>query len=333
VSTWDKRLLVALFSNNSISEDVLLGLYEKRAPYKDLDNEAWLGLISLTAGAECLQEEWSYHYEYDNLLRAIWQLYDTFDANERNARMLFPLTKDLEPVMPDGMNILEVQEKWNIEEEYHDYGLPNVRESLDRLAQESSDGFKKKETQEDIEKKIEDMLEEFGSSDISVINQYNQGYRTLRDTVSRISNIDDDVVTLDARKVLNEKQIWWLVIAMFVLGVCFSLYNFITDSSGSSVGQLLLIAPPVLYLMALTYANGSIAKQINEAAGLKAHLLIGVDQDLLKLFKTVKKVEGHDWQEDDYDIQCATARFNLIRGLIHKVKNSKHVEGNVGSIF
>ena len=336
VSTWDQKLLVALFSNNSISQDVLLGLYEKREPYKDLDNDSWLSLISLTAGAKRLQKRKdSYDYEYDNLLRAIWQLYDTFDANERNARMLFPLTKDIEPVMPDGMNIVEVQEKWNIEETDYDYDLPNVRESLNRLAQVSPDNVKKKETQEDIEKKIEDMLDEFGSSDRSVINQYNQEYRMLRDTIARISSIDENGVTLDDHKVLNEKQIFWSVIAIFVLGVCFGLYDFITDSSGLSVLQLLLIATPVFYLMVFTYANGSIIKQINEAAGLKADLCIGVDQDLFRLFRTVRYLEGHNWpeEEEDYGVQCATARFDAIERLISKVKNSKHVEGGAGSIF
>ena len=334
VSAWDRRLLAALFSNNSISQDVLLGLYEKKEPYKDLDNDYWLSLISLTAGAKALQKKSSYHHEYSNLLRSIWQLYDTFDANEDNAIMLYPLTKDLEPVMPDGMNIREIQDKWNIEEGYYEYGLPYVREALDRLAQVSPDNVRNKETQEDIEKKMEAMLEEFGSSDIDVINQYNQDYRTLRDTVIRISNFDENIVILSARKVVNEKQIWWSVIALFVLGVCFGLYDFITDSSGSSVGQLLLIAPPVFYLMALMYVNGSIEKKISEASSLKANLLIGVDQDLLRRFQTVKKVESLDWQEEpDKDAKCATARFDAMQSLIHKVKNNKHVEGRLGPIF
>ena len=337
VSTWDQRLLVALFSNNSISQDVLLGLYKKKEPYKDLDNDYWLSLISLTAGAKALQKEFSYRYEYNDLLRSIWQLYDTFDANEGNAIMLYPLTKDLEPVMPDGMNIREIQDKWNIEEGDYEYGLPYAREALDRLAQVSPDNVRNKETQEDIEKKIEAVCEEFSNSDMSIINQYNQEYRILRDTVNRLSSIDDNVVTLKARVESNDKVMFWALMAAVVLIVGIGLYNFIndvgTDIRSYSIWQLMLGSSPLLYCIGLGYESWSSDKQILAAAGLKADLLIGVDRNLLRLFQAVKEVEGLDWEEPDKDVKCAIVRFDLIVTLIHKVKNNNHVEGNTGSIF
>ena len=338
VSTWDRRLLVALFSNNSISQDVLLGLYEKREPYKDLDNDAWLDLITLTAGAKCLHQEFglysdpSSEYEYNKLLRAIWQLYNTVDSNERNARMLFPLTRDLEPAIPDGMNILEVQEKWNIEES-GEHSLPYAREALARLEQVSPDNVRNKETQEDIESKIEAMLEEFSNSDISLINQYNQEFRMLKDTVTRLAIIDDNVVTLKARKVLNDSPIMGSIIVAGVLLACIWLYNFVTDGSSVSIGQLMFGFLPLLYFVRLLYENASFDKQILAAADLKADLLIGVDRDILRLFQTVKKAEDLDWEQtSDKDVQCATARFNLIRSLIYKFQFAS-VEGREQYIF
>jgi len=334
VSTWDRRLLVALFGNNSISQDVLLDLYEKKEPYKDLDNDAWLSLISLTADAEALQKKSSYHHEYSNLLRSIWQLYDTFDSNERNALLLFRLTRDLEPVMPDGMNILAVQEKWNIEESDEEYShVPYVREALARLEQVSPHNVRNKETQEDIEKKIEDMLEEFDNSDISVINQYNQEFRMLKDIVIRISSIDENVVAVKVRKALNGKVMFWALMAAIVLMGGIWLYNFIADVSSASTGQLMLGFSPLLSYVLLLYGNDSIDKQILAAAGLKADLLIGVDRNLLRLFQAVKKAEDLDWEEEpDKDVQCATARFNLIRSLIYKFQFAS-VEGRQQSIF
>ena len=334
VSTWDQRLLVALFSNNSISQDVLLGLYKKKEPYKDLDNDYWLSLISLTAGAKALQKEFSYRYEYNDLLRSIWQLYDTFDSNERNALLLFRLTRDLEPVMPDGMNILAVQEKWNIEESDEEYShVPYVREALARLEQVSPHNVRNKETQEDIEKKIEDMLEEFDNSDISVINQYNQEFRMLKDIVIRISSIDENVVAVKVRKALNGKVMFWALMAAIVLMGGIWLYNFIADVSSASTGQLMLGFSPLLSYVLLLYGNDSIDKQILAAAGLKADLLIGVDRNLLRLFQAVKKAEDLDWEEEpDKDVQCATARFNLIRSLIYKFQFAS-VEGRQQSIF
>jgi len=343
VSTWDRRLLVALFSNNSISQDVLLGLYEKREPYKDLDNDAWLDLITLTAGAKCLHQEFglysdpSSEYEYNKLLRAIWQLYNTVDSNERNARMLFPLTRDLEPAIPDGMNILEVQEKWSIEESDEYSHVRYAREALARLEQVSPDNVRKKETQEEIEKKIEAMLEEFDNSDISVINQYNQEFRMLKDTVIRLSSIDDSVVTLKARKALNGKVMFWALMVAIVLIGGIWLYNFINDIGNDigsqSIRQIILGLSPLLYYMALGYENWSIDKQILAAADLKADLLIGVDRDILRLFQTVKKAEDLDWEQtSDKDVQCATARFNLIRSLIYKFQFAS-VEGREQYIF
>ena len=340
VSAWDRRLLVALFSNNSISQDVLLDLYEKKEPYKDLDNDTWLSLISLTAGAKCLHQEFglysepSSQYEYNKLFRAIWQLYDTFDSNERNAGKLFPLTRDLKPVMPEGMNILEVQEKWNIEESDDGYShVRYAREALDRLAQVSPDNVRKKDTKEDIENKIEAMLEEFSNSDISLINQYNQEFRMLKDTVIRISSVDDNIVAVKARKPLNDKLMLGSFIVAGVLLACIWLYNFITDVSSASTGQLMFGLFPLLYSVFFVYENGSIDKKILADADLKADLLIGVDQNLLRLFQEAKKAENLNWQEEpDKDVQCATARFNLIRSLIYKFQFAS-VEGRQQSIF
>lgn len=189
------------------------------------------------------------------------------------------------------------------------------------------------QTQEDIEKKIEDMLKKFDNSDISIINQYNQEYRMLKDTVIRISSIDDNVVTLKARKVLNDSPIMGSIIVAGVLLACIWLYNFVTDVSSVSIGQLMFGFLPLLYFVRLLYENASFDKQILAAADLKADLLIGVDRNLLRLFQAVKKAEDIDWQEEpDKDVQCATARFNLIRSLIYKFQFAS-VEGREQYIF
>jgi hypothetical protein len=189
------------------------------------------------------------------------------------------------------------------------------------------------EVQEDIENEIEVMLEEFDNSDINVINQYNQEYRMLRDTVTRLANIDDKVITLKAHKVLNDSHILGSIIVTVILLACIWLYNFITDVSSASTGQLMLGFLPLLYNVLIHYSNTSIDKQILAAADLKADLLIGVDPHLLRLFQAVKKLEGLDRQEEsDIDVKCATARLNLIRNLIYKFQFAS-AEGSQQSIF
>jgi len=189
------------------------------------------------------------------------------------------------------------------------------------------------ETQEEIEKNIETMLEDFNQSDADVINLYNQEYRMLKDTVSRISSIDDYVVNLKAYKKLNDKNKFRSIIAIIILGSCFGLYNFINDISSESIGQLIIVFSPLIYYVMLMYENLFTIQKILDAPRLKANLLIGTDRDKLELFQIVHKLENLDWEKDpDKEVKCATARFNLIRSLIRKRK-VPYPEGTESSIF
>ena len=71
-------------------------------------------------------------------------------------------------------------------------------------------------TQENIEKKISKLLDDFQESEVSVVNQYNQEYQILKDTVVRMNQLDNDVVNLKARKELNTKNQFRTIIAMVI---------------------------------------------------------------------------------------------------------------------
>ena len=322
VSNGDKTLLRAFYTNSSISADVLLDLYKKSEPYKDLEQSYWLSLISATAGAKYLQDSY-YYYELDKLLCSVWKLFDTLNANERNATILSSLTGDLRPVIPDDMDLPSVEKKWNIEtgDEYSDTFITDAKEALDRLVQVSPNYVKRKETEEEIENKTSKLLDDFQESETSVVNQYNQEYQILKDTVVRMNQLDNDVVDLKARKELNTKWQFWEIIAIFILGSCIGVYNFINDLDSFSLGQIITTLFPLFFYTISIFDSGSAAQKILDASGLKANLLIGIDRDKLELFQVVHRLESLDWEkEPDKDIKCAEARFRLIKSLIQKHK-------------
>ena len=322
VSNGDKTLLRAFYTNSSISADVLLDLYKKSEPYKDLEQSYWLSLISATAGAKCLQDS-HYYYELNKLLCSVWKLFDTLNANERNATILSSLTRDVRPVIPDDMDLPSVEKKWNIEtgDEYSDTFITDAKEALDRLVQVSPNYVKRKETEEEIENKTSKLLDDFQESETSVVNQYNQEYQILKDTVVRMNQLDNDVVDLKARKELNTKWQFWEIIAIFILGSCIGVYNFINDLDSFSLGQTITTLFPLCIYMISIFDSGSIDQKIFEASGLKANLLIGIDRDKLELFQVVHNLESLDWdKEPDKDVKCAEARFRLIKSLIQKHK-------------
>ena len=176
-------------------------------------------------------------------------------------------------------------------------------------------------TQENIEKKISKLLDDFQESEASVVNQYNQEYQILKDTVVRMNQLDNDVVNLKARKELNTKWQFWAIIAILILGSCIGVYNFINDLDSFSLGQTITTLFPLCIYMISIFDSGSIDQKIFEASGLKANLLIGIDRDKLELFQVVHNLESLDWEkEPDKDVKCAEARFRLIKSLIQKHK-------------
>tara|TARA_R110002167_G_scaffold18519_2_gene69263 strand:+ start:279 stop:872 length:594 start_codon:yes stop_codon:yes gene_type:complete len=176
-------------------------------------------------------------------------------------------------------------------------------------------------TQENIEKKISKLLDDFQESEVSVVNQYNQEYQILKDTVVRMNQLDNDVVNLKARKELNTKWQFWAIIAILILGSCIGVYNFINDLDSFSLGQTITTLFPLCIYMISMFDSGSIDQKIFEASGLKANLLIGIDRDKLELFQVVHNLESLDWdKEPDKDVKCAEARFRLIKSLIQKHK-------------
>ena len=322
VSNGDKTLLRAFYTNSSISEDVLLDLYKKREPYKDLEQSYWLSLISATAGAKCLQDS-HYYYELNKLLCSVWKLFDTLNANERNATILSSLTRDVRPVIPDDMDLPSVEKKWNIEtgDEYSDTFITDAKEALDRLVQVSPNYVKRKETEEEIENKTSKLLDDFQESEASLVNQYNQEYQILKDTVVRMNQLDNDVVDLKARKELNTKWQFWQIIAFLILSSCIGMYNFINDLDSFSLGQIITTLFPLLFYIFSIFNIVSADQKILDASVLKANLLIGIDRDKLELFQVVHNLESLDWdKEPDKGVKCAEARFRLIKSLIQKHK-------------
>ena len=177
------------------------------------------------------------------------------------------------------------------------------------------------ETQENIEKKISKLLDDFQESEASLVNQYNQEYQILKDTVVRMNQLDNDVVDLKARKELNTKWQFWEIIAILILGSCIGVYNFINDLDSFSLGQRITTLFPLIFFTISMFDSGSAAQKILDASGLKANLLIGVDRDKLELFQVVHRLESLDWEiEPDKDVKCAEARFRLIKSLIQKHK-------------
>tara|TARA_R110002072_G_scaffold62707_2_gene156732 strand:+ start:7939 stop:8532 length:594 start_codon:yes stop_codon:yes gene_type:complete len=176
-------------------------------------------------------------------------------------------------------------------------------------------------TQENIEKKISKLLDDFQESEASLVNQYNQEYQILKDTVVRMNQLDNDVVDLKALKELNTKNQFRTIIVMFILIGCIELYNFLNDINSKSIEQGIIIFSPLIFNIILVFENGSTAQKILDASGLKANLLIGIDRDKLELFQVVHNLESLDWdKEPDKDVKCAEARFRLIKSLIQKHK-------------
>ena len=129
------------------------------------------------------------------------------------------------------------------------------------------------------------------------------------------------VVNLKARKELNIKWQFWAIIAIFILGSCIGVYNFINDLDSFSLGQIITTLFPLCIYMISIFDSGSIDQKIFEASGLKANLLIGIDRDKLELFQVVHNLESLDWdKEPDKDVKCAEARFRLIKSSIQKHK-------------
>ena len=102
-------------------------------------------------------------------------------------------------------------------------------------------------TQENIEKKISKLLDDFQESEASVVNQYNQEYQILKDTVVRMNQLDNDVVNLKARKELNTKNQFRTIIVMFILIGCIELYNFLNDINSKSIEQGIIIFSPLIF--------------------------------------------------------------------------------------
>ena len=110
------------------------------------------------------------------------------------------------------------------------------------------------ETQENIEKKISKLLDDFQESEASLVNQYNQEYQILKDTVVRMNQLDNDVVDLKALKELNTKWQFWQIIAFLILSSCIGMYNFINDLDSFSLGQIIATLFP-LFFYNLTHPN------------------------------------------------------------------------------
>ena len=136
-----------------------------------------------------------------------------------------------------------------------------------------------------------------------------------------MSQLDNDVVNLKASKELNKKWQFWQIIAFLILSSCIGVYNFINDLDSFSLGQIITTLFPFLLYMFSIFNSGSTDQKILDASGLKANLLIGIDRDKLELFQVVHRLESLDWEkEPDKDVECAEARFRLIKSLIQKHK-------------
>ena len=132
IDSFDEELLKSLLTNESIPDDLLVSLYERKMPFNSLADEQWLKAIAFTASnpristpLDKLPWDAPYFFSYCKVFTAGWKLFETLPVNKNSAAVLSRLGENLVPDKPHDMDVLATIKRWEVESDGENDGLIN----------------------------------------------------------------------------------------------------------------------------------------------------------------------------------------------------------------
>ena len=151
-------LLKSFLSNKFMPDELLVSLYERRAPFGSLTDKQWCMAIGRTSSNSRLSTpydgEWDGYaeYSYDKVFTAGWKLFETLPVDEKSVFALSALGHKLLPHKPHDMDVFATIKRWEIDsdKEWFDWHCEQCRFALAGLIGEYQSEFKSLKDSDDI---------------------------------------------------------------------------------------------------------------------------------------------------------------------------------------
>lgn len=155
----EESFLHVLLNNKFIPSDIIEAVFEKSAPFNDIDDDLWIELVAMTVNNERLsipyESTWMDgfdEYRYNLVFTSGWKLYKEFPVTIKAASILSMLAEKLVPKIPHDMDVLNVMERWKSKDaddkEYNPYTY--ARAGLVKIIRNYSEEFKELKNSEDL---------------------------------------------------------------------------------------------------------------------------------------------------------------------------------------
>lgn len=132
IGSFDEELLKSLLSNESVPDDLLVSLYERKKPFNSLTDKRWLTAIAFTISnpristpLDELPLDASHFFHITKVFTAGWKLFETLPVNKNSAAVLSRLGENLVPDKPHDMDVLATIKRWEVESNGENDGLIN----------------------------------------------------------------------------------------------------------------------------------------------------------------------------------------------------------------
>ena len=151
-------LLKSFLSNKFIPDELLVSLYERRAPFGSLTDKQWCMAIGRTASNSRLSTPYDgiwdgdAEYSYNKVFTAGWKLFETLPVDTLSAVVLSALGEKLVPDKPYDMDVFTIIKRWEIESgnDGFDWNCGRCRFALAGLIGEDQSEFKPLKDSDDI---------------------------------------------------------------------------------------------------------------------------------------------------------------------------------------
>ena len=151
-------LLKSFLSNKFIPDELLVSLYERRAPFGNLTDKQWCMAIGRTSSNSRLSTPYDgiwdgdAEYSYNKVFTTGWKLFETLPVDTLSAVVLSALGEQLVPNKPYDMDVFITIKRWKIESsnDGFDWNCGRCRFALAGLIGEYQSEFKSLKDSDDV---------------------------------------------------------------------------------------------------------------------------------------------------------------------------------------
>jgi hypothetical protein len=183
------HLLNAYFSNDLLPDEILIALYERTEPFDKINDREWVLFCGDTSKNKRLSTPYNstwmdgwHEYQYNQLFRSAWKLFETFPKTPLAATVLIELASNLVVETPYDSNVIEIISRWKKENDDDKDVYDTARSYGANMIQNFKPEFKELKNSDDLALrkayyrnqtwiKPEDVIEGFEKDSIDYIDE------------------------------------------------------------------------------------------------------------------------------------------------------------------